>query len=153
MKFPGYENDKWAMLFDIEEFVPIEIFKKYGVNSMWFIDIDVFEGMVFLREYWDAPIVINDKYRGGKFNYRGYRPPNYRPPGGGLYSQHYAKNAIDHNVVGLDAKEVGKRYIDNWDAISATTFFTTIENPDSTPTWTHIDKRWTGSNELLIVNP
>lgn len=147
MKIPMFEKAP----FIIEEFIPRNIFEMFAENSMWFIDIRNVEGMIFLRKYFDAPITLNNWHAGGNLQYRVFRPPYVKPKGGGTLSQHYRGIASDFNVKGLEPKEVGKRLIDDQKTIMENTFFTTIENPDHTPTWTHIDGRWHNSVELLIV--
>jgi hypothetical protein len=147
MKIPGFELEP----FTAQEFVPKAIFSSFGKNSIWFIDIRNVQAMVFLRHYFDAQIILNNWSYGGDLNHRVYRPPHIKPKGGGALSQHYKSIADDFNVKGLAPKQVAQRLIDDWETIRSNTFFTTIEDPEATPTWTHIDGRWTDQAELLIV--
>jgi hypothetical protein len=151
MKFPGHEKFEKGHLFHIEEFVPFEIFKQYGKNSIWFLDQQMVESMFWLRRYFDAPIVINNKHIGGRFNYRGFRPRSIKPVGGGELSQHYRGCAVDFNVIGLTSDQVAKKILDDEKLIITGTSFTTIENPDLTQGWTHLDTRRTDRVTLLIV--
>lgn len=147
MKFPGFENEP----FEIEEFVPPSIFNQFGIKSTWFIDIDVVRGMIYLRRYFNKPIIINTWKQGGKLQNRGFRLPSY--PGGSKLSQHKFGKAVDFNVSGMTPAEVNKELIADQKLIMANTAFTTMEDVRFTPTWTHIDIRWTGKGELLVVEP
>lgn len=147
MKIPGFEGAPFV----IEEFVPKEIFNLYGPKSIWFINVGVVTSMVFLRNWFDASITINNWHLGGKFQNRAYRVPDSKT--GAKFSQHKLAKAIDFNVTGLDSDEVSKRIIDNWADIHKNVSFTTIENPEFTKGWTHLDTRYTFSDKLLIVKP
>lgn len=157
MKIPGFENEPFV----IEEFVPKEIFKKFGANSIWFMDYHVVKSIVYLRHWYGAPMTLNNWHTGGNYNSRVFRMPD--DDSGASLSQHKCKCATDFNVKGLTGSQAGRKIIDNWDEISMNVIFTTIENPEMTRRklpdgswsngWTHLDGRWTGLNDLLIVNP
>lgn len=136
--------------FDIQEFVGKPIFDRYMANSKWFIDPKLIAIAEFIREEFELPMTINNWHRGGKFQERGYRVPTTET--GARYSQHKFGRAIDFNIKGIPPQEVAE-----WIKASFATLkglgLTTIENPVATPTWNHIDVRWTGMNELLVVNP
>lgn len=147
MKIPGFEGAPFVM----QEFVPREIFNLYGQKSMWFISQGVVTSMVFLRNWFDASITINNWHTGGKFQNRAYRVPDSNV--GARLSQHKFGKAIDFNVAGLTSDEVAKRIMDNWDELRTNVSFTTIEDPAFTKGWTHLDTRYTFSDKLLIVKP
>lgn len=138
--------------FDLQEFVPKELYDQFGMNSIWFLDPRLINLAEFIRLHFDASMVINNwSYATGKvFNERGYRMPNTET--GGKLSQHKFGRAIDFNIVGLTPIEVSDEIAKNYQY-----FFpyglTTMENPEKTPTWTHVDCRNTGLNHLLVVNP
>lgn len=136
--------------FKIQEFVPPAIYAQYGDRSQWFIDQKLVDIAEFIRAEFDLPVTINNWHIGGKFQERGYRVPTTTT--GARYSQHKFGNAIDFNIQGIPSPEVAE-----WVAASFPRLkgfgLTTMENPADTPTWTHIDVRWTGMSELLIVNP
>lgn len=136
--------------FNIEEFVPKPIFDRYMANSKWFIDPKLIAIAEFIREEFELPVIINNWHAGGKFQERGYRVPTTET--GARYSQHKFGRAIDINVKDIPAAEVSEWVIASFPSLKPLGL-TTIENPTSTPTWTHIDVRWTGMNELLVVNP
>lgn len=136
--------------FDLQEFIPRLIWNGYKEKSIWFINPKIVALAEFVRKYFDAPVIINNWHTGGQFNERGYRVPMSNV--GAKFSQHKLGNAIDINVKGLAAGEVSKRIIKDY-ALFKVHGLTTIENPEATPTWTHLDVRWHGGEDLLIVNP
>lgn len=136
--------------FTVEEFVPKAIFDQYGASSKWFIDPKIVAIAEFIREEFELPVTINNWHTGGKFQERGYRVPT--TPTGARYSQHRFGRAIDFNVKGIPSPEVGE-WVKASFAHLKTLGLTTMENPTATPTWTHLDVRWTANDDLLIVNP
>lgn len=136
--------------FDIQEFVPKAIYDLYGAKAQWFINPKVVAIAEFIREEFELPVIINNWHDGGKFQERGYRVPTTQT--GARYSQHKFGNAIDINVKGIPSPELAEWIFAAFPSLNALGL-TTIENPTSTPTWTHIDVRWTGMSELLVVNP
>lgn len=147
MKIPGFENEP----FEIEEFVPKGIFRKFGANSIWYISKDVVESIVYLRHWFNAPIILNNWHVGGEFQNRVFRQPDC--PTGAFLSQHKFKDAADFNVNGLTSKQVCTRIIDAWPELRQHVKFTTMENMEYTRGWTHMDCRWHEGDDLLIVNP
>lgn len=126
--------------FDLREFVSHAQWQAYGEGVIKFIDPRIVDGMTFLRQWFDAPIIINNWHTGGRFQERGLRALNTTT--GARMSQHKFGRAVDFNVQGLTAHDVYVRIIDGWDKVRLFTEFTTIEDVADTPTWTHIDCRW-----------
>lgn len=146
--------------FDIREFVPKAIWDQFGPRSRIFVDPHLVEGMEYLRglyseHFGDIRVVVNDWLWGGKLENRGFRPPATTV--GGRLSQHRFGRAGDHHLVKgskiIPASEVCALIVDQWPKIQRNTFFTTMEDPAFTATWTHIDGRWTGVDTLTIVKP
>jgi len=136
--------------FDIREFVDPTIFNKYGAASQWFIDQKVIEFMEIIRERFGKAIYVNDWYRGGNLQERGYRIPDTST--GAWYSQHKFGRACDFNVLGMESSEVFDDVVSNQE-FYLSIGVTTIEDAAYSPTWTHLDMRWTGLNEIKIVKP
>lgn len=136
--------------FDIEEFVPKAIHEQYGAKARWFINPKLVDIAEFIREEFELPVTINNWYSGGRFQERGFRVPNTQT--GARYSQHKLGNAIDLNVKGIPSPELAEWIIATFPTLKGLGL-TTIEHPDDTPTWTHIDVRWHHADELLIVRP
>src|SRR4029079_2726514 len=136
--------------FKIEEFVPKIIFTEFGVNAKWFIRPELITTAEFIREWFDAPMIINNWKTGGDFQFRGFRPCSYS--GGGALSQHRLGCAIDYNIKGLTPQRVFKEIMDHQNQFRIGGV-TTMEDVIYTKTWTHNDIRNTGLTKLLIVKP
>lgn len=136
--------------FDIREFVPKEIWDKFGEQSIWFVRKETVEFAEFLRNHFGKAITINNWHTGGTFNFRCLRTPSCTE--GAAYSQHRFMNGFDFNVAGMTSDEVYDHILANQDEFMKAGM-TTMENKSMTKGWTHIDFRWTGLNKILIVNP
>lgn len=136
--------------FELEEFVPPQIFKRYGANSIQFLDPKIIEIATAYREFFDMPVLINNWYNGGPYSYRGYRPPRVNV--GGELSQHKFGRAFDCNIGKMTPKQMSDTIIANWDYFKAFGL-TTLENYKFTDGWLHSDCRTTNRDTLLIVNP
>ena len=136
--------------FIIQEFVPKEIYTKWGNKSIYFIDERIISIAQFFRDRFEKVVTINNWFFDNGFENRGYRTPNSTV--GGKLSQHRFGRAIDFNINGYSSQEIYNDIIKN-EKIYIDNHITTIENIAFTPTWIHVDCRWTNSNKLLIVNP
>lgn len=136
--------------FDVREFVPPQIWNKYGEKSIWFIDPKIIQIATFYREFFNVPIVINNWYIGGKFMYRGYRPPRVNI--GSEFSQHKMGRAFDCHSPSITPQEMYKLILDNPTKFQEAGL-TTLENIIFTNTWLHSDCRPTNQDTILIVNP
>lgn len=141
---------KISTYFSIEEFVPKEIFSKYGDKSTWFIDRNTVLLADFIRDRFGKSMTINNWHTGGSFNNRGFRVPDCAI--GGALSQHKFKTAFDFNIDGITPQEIYKDIIDHQDMYMKAGA-TTIEDISFTNGWNHIDRRWTGLDKILIVKP
>jgi hypothetical protein len=132
--------------FKVEEFVPREIYNQYGDKSIWFIDSKIVTICDWLRVNLNRPITINDWHTGGQYNYSGYRPPDCAI--GAKLSQHKRGAAADIKVRDMTPVQVAAFIKANYKELFKLGL-TTIEK--DTPSWTHIDTRWTGSPYLFEV--
>lgn len=139
---------KIAQDFIIQEFVPKSIYKKFGKNSIWFVDPYLIKFCQWLRDYTQAPITINDWHRGGNYSESGLRDPLTST--GAKYSQHKFGKAVDIKVAGHLPETVREIIRENFSVLRDWYGITTIEK--DTPTWTHVDTRYTGLDELLQIN-
>lgn len=133
----------------MQELVPRATYNKFGAKSTWFIDPDIVEFLKFIRKRFDMPIYINNWHWGGAMQYRGYRPPWCKV--GASKSQHKSKDAVDFNMRGVTPDEIRADILNN--KFDYLPYITTIEHGDFAKTWVHVDKRWTNTNEILIVKP
>ena len=131
--------------FTIQEFVPREVFEKWGDKSTWFIDPRLIQLVQALREEF-GPITIN----GGTYNYSGYRPPECTI--GAKASQHRFGRGADLKFKAHTVQEVYDAILKN-EAHWMSKGLTTLENIKATPTWLHVDIRSTLLKSILIVNP
>lgn len=132
--------------FSLVEFVPPAIYERYLDKSIWFIDPKIVVMAQFLRNRFGKPVTINNHHSGGDFQYSGFR--DYRSTIGAVNSQHRHGRAIDFRIKGVTPGEIREDIAVNFE-LYRTTGLTTIE--EDTATWTHIDCRNTGSDQLLIV--
>lgn len=131
--------------FHIKEFVPKEIYNKWGANSIWFVDERLIRLVQFLRDEF-GPITIN----GGSYNLSGFRPPDSKI--GGKLSQHRFGRAVDLKFKDHTVQDVYKAILKN-ESHWMNKGLTTMENIAATPSWLHIDIRNTGMDKIKIVNP
>jgi len=136
--------------FELHEFVPRIIYNRYGANSIWFIRKEIIDLAQFYRDWFDAPLFINNWFWGGPRHNRGFRTPNSEI--GSLYSQHKLGAAFDCNIKDLHPDRVRQEIFDN-QAEFMRVGLTTLEDAAFAPTWIHSDIRRTNMDEILIVRP
>lgn len=139
-------GNKISKNFIIQEFVPEDIYKRFGNSSIWFIDQKIVDIAQLLRTNFGKPVYINNWHLGGACQESSFRSPNTST--GAVYSQHKAGRAIDLRIKDFDPEEI-REYIRNTFSIWNDLGLTTIEK--NTPTWVHIDCRWTGLKMLKEV--
>lgn len=139
--------------FDIREFVPPTLFGRYKHRPdklLWFIRPSTIISTIKLREYYAVPVTVNNWHIGGILKNRGWRFPGSTV--GSRLSQHKAGMAIDYNVKYLTAEEVYASVRANQqDFIDMG--WTTVEAVHYTPSWSHLDARHTGFDDIYIVTP
>lgn len=151
--------------FEIQEFVPPEIYNKYGEKSSWFISPEI---PVIAQELRDSLsqkyagkkviVKINDWHTGGQYKYSGYRPPNIDDEiKGAFLSQHKLGKAMDIKVFVNDVKLSSKEVYD-FIMANKTKFIslglTTMEDVNYTKSWNHLDCRFRPNvTDILIVKP
>lgn len=141
--------------FEIEEFVPAALYKLFRAKSAWYIDPRLPEVAELVRECVGRPVTINNWHRGGKYQFRGFRPRSCSE--GAEYSQHRLGRAIDVSVAGLAPRLVLEKIMAR-EADFIALGVNTLENPDFTPTWLHLDLRprvplFYTDGKFLFVNP
>jgi len=132
--------------FSIHEFVPPDIYEVYLDKSSWFIDPKLVQLAQFIRDRFAVQVTINNYLAGGNYQYSGFR--DHHCTIGAINSQHRAGRAIDFRVKGKTPEEVRQDIIDHfwlYKAAGLTTF------EAGTPTWIHVDCRFTNQDTLLIV--
>lgn len=143
-------DNKIGTYFYLYEFVPKEIYDRWGEKSIWFIERRIVLLADFIRDRFGKAMTINNWHEGGNFNYRGFRQRSCEI--GSELSQHRFGRAIDFNLQDTTPEEVYKDILDNNDMyIKAGA--TTIEDITFAKHWTHIDIRQSNSDKITIVKP
>lgn len=125
--------------FEIEEFVPVGLFKLFGARSVWYFDHELVLAAELIREcLGGTPITINNWHRGGAYQYRGFRPRSCTV--GVAYSMHRLGKAIDVSSKLFTPPQILAR-MQPRKADFLALGITTIENLKDTPTWLHLDRR------------
>lgn len=133
--------------FDIREFVDPETYAIRGDKSQELVDIRIVRCAELLRELTGKPVIINTWHVGKQYKESGLRLPTTST--GAKFSQHKFGRAIDVKVSGINAEEVRNIIRTNWKEFKEAGL-TTIEK--DTPTWVHMDCRFTGLDSLYEVS-
>lgn len=138
--------------FVLQEFVPPEIYKRWGLRSIWFVDKRMVLACQWLRDYTGKPVTINDwlwnKDEISNYTLSGFRPPNCKI--GAKLSQHKLKGAVDPKIEDMDGEEIRGIIRSNFHKLNIEFGITTIEL--GTSTWCHMDNRFTDLNKLFEVS-
>lgn len=147
--------------FVVQEFLHPDVFKFVSRSDglerwRWFVSPFMYNCAHLLREL-AGPLTINTWHKGGRFVGRGFRPANYRPENGAVFSQHYLSRAIDVSSARFSPLGLQKIVLDNQEEFEAIGL-TTMENTKFTKTWLHLDARpkikgLHPESGFLIVNP
>ena len=137
--------------FYLDEFVCPEIYSARGGQSIHLLDMRIIMAVQYLREQIGKPIKINDWWSGGHYHESGLR--EFTTKTGARLSQHKFGRAVDIKVSGMTPREVYEVVMQNEEYLIEHQLITTIESLASTPSWLHIDCRYTGLDKILIVNP
>lgn len=136
--------------FKTQEFVSKAIYQQYGERALWFVDPRVRNLANFVRKYFGKAVTINNWLWGGKLDQSGYREPESIV--GGKMSQHRFGRAIDIKVAGMTPQQVYSTILAN-QKVFMEAGLTCMEDITDTPTWNHLDIRWTGQQTIKIVKP
>lgn len=131
--------------FVIKEFVPPEVWDAEGENAIARLDPLILITAEQVREFFGAPVTINDWSLGGSLRYRGFRPASCMM--GAVRSMHREGKAIDFDVKGHTADYVRKTILKNQNA------FPHIRRMGRNVGWVHVDIKDTGKDEIILFNP
>lgn len=139
---------KISQNFEVEELVDRETWNKYSALSMKFIDPKLVPILEKIRELCgNKPMNFNDWHRGGKLQYRGYRPASCTV--GAPKSMHRQGKAQDFTVKGMSAEAVRNVIRKNSDLL----FSMGLRRIEKSVSWVHIDLKETGLNTIYEFNP
>jgi hypothetical protein len=136
--------------FDLREFVPPSVWEDFGWAARWFLDPRMLDLAQFYRDFFEAPVRVNDWHYGGDFTERGFRLPSTET--GAELSQHKFGRAFDCNVKGMTPDEVRSQIKEN-ENLFMRKGLTTLESGAIATTWVHSDIRTTDRNSILMVTP
>lgn len=132
--------------FLVQELLPPDVYAARGDASAQLIDIRIVNVAQWLRDNLGKAITINNWNSGGQYKESGLR--NFETSTGAKWSQHKYGRALDLKVNGMDSEAVRQYIRTNW-ATLKNIGLTCIEK--DTPSWVHIDCRYTGLDYLLEV--
>jgi hypothetical protein len=132
--------------FDLQELVGPEIFKFRGGSAWELLDAGALLTLDRLRQRF-GPITVNNWNVGGKFTESGYREWDTKT--GAKFSMHKFGKAFDCKFAKVTVREAADFIIANH---AEYPHLTTIEDPDATKTWLHIDCRNNPEQKLRIVH-
>ena len=136
--------------FDIRELVCPHCYNKFGEGAWQFLSTEILSTLYTLRyEIFQQPIIINNWYKGGKYDERGLRcnmctlVKNKKT----IYlSAHCTGNGIDFNVGTLSAKEVAQKIKSNIDK-----FEYPIRLEKDTNGWSNVDVYQPINSEAKLI--
>jgi hypothetical protein len=135
--------------FFLDEFIDPSTYAARGARSIELMDMRIILAVQYIRDHL-GPVTVNNWVNGGKRRLSGLRPHNTTT--GARWSQHKYGRAIDMQVQGKTPAEVHQFIMDNERLFIEKQWITTIEELEDTPTWTHIDCRYTGMDKMNIVS-
>ena len=139
--------------FKSEEFLHPDLVKycdDRGYDHRWFINKRLVMFCEWLREKCEGEaVVINNWSWGGRLDDAGLRICGTDT--GATHSQHKYKSAVDIHVSGYSTTQLREIVVENFTYVNKVFDITTIEKISKTPTWLHVDTRWTGKDYLLEV--
>ena len=133
--------------FFLDEFVPPEIYRKFGQQSSRFCHRSLFTIAQGVREHFGKSVTINNWFTAGQFKERGFRMPDTKT--GAPLSAHRRGMAIDVSIDGIESAEIQSVLIREWDAVFRTLGVTVIEL--DTKGWNHLACEYTAMDSLLMV--
>ena len=134
--------------FELKEFIPPDIMKVRGDKAIELIDERIIKAAQLLRDLTNSTIIINGTLNGHEYVNSGLRDFNCKE--GAYYSQHKYGRAIDTKVIDWTAEKLRQLVRNNWEKFKAVGI-TTMEK--DTPTWLHLDCRYTTTPETLYEIP
>lgn len=133
--------------FALHELVGPAVFAERGERAWELLRPGALMALDALREKF-GPITVNNWKSGGQYKESGLR--DFGTSTGAKYSMHKYGGAFDCKFKDYTPKEVAAYILAHPQEFPT---LTCIENPDSTPTWLHIDDRNHGQAGIWVVNP
>jgi hypothetical protein len=134
--------------FFLDEFIDPETYAARGARSIELIDKKLIDCVQYLRDHL-GPLTINNWARKGPRRLSGTRPAKTKV--GAKWSQHKRGHGLDIISPTLTPKEIHAFILSKEKMFIEKGWITVLEHLDDTPTWTHLDNRYTGLDRILIV--
>lgn len=137
----------------MQEFLPPTIYAKViktddPVATFYqYVDKRIVELAEFYREYFDAPIIINNWHQKGLYTLRGFRPKSTKL--GAKMSMHKFGKAFDCDVVGMSATEVRNKIRANKDLF----YSKGLRRIENGVAWVHSDIKDIPQKTVIEFNP
>lgn len=132
--------------FQALELVDKQTFDRFN-GDIWFLfNQKALISLDGIRNYFKKPVIVNNWYWNGKFQYRGFRTREC--PEWSQYSQHSFGNAFDLDVEGMSADEVRQVIIEN----KEDSHFELITCLEVNISWVHFDCR-NIADRIRLVKP
>lgn len=136
--------------FTLQEFIPPDIYAERGEKSIELLDDRIISLAQFFRDRYGS-VTINNWNSGGQYQESGLRSPFTKT--GAKFSMHKFGRAIDMKFADTTPQKVYADVMKN-QKLFFEKGLRVMENIVATPTWLHIDVRYTGKvNQIVIVNP
>jgi hypothetical protein len=135
--------------FYLDEFVCPEIYSARGAKAAQLIDIRIVLAVQFLRNTIGKPIRLNTWWNGGNLDERGLRTMDTKT--GARWSQHKYGRAADISIEGMTPQQIQSVILQYEEMMITKQWITVLEDVRDTATWCHIDCRYTGADNILIV--
>lgn len=150
--------------FDLRELVPPKLYDERGNSALWHLNPTLLKVVQFTRDFLgkeykqEVSVIINDWLWGGNYTESGFRYPDSETGSrlsfhkGGLCSAADLKCRFKSTKEWIPADDIRDLILNNEKKFMKAGL-TTVEAKEYAPTWTHIDCRLTGLNQILIVRP
>lgn len=127
--------------------VPYETYLELGDNALYVIDIDLLHSVDLICDHLQATVIVNDYRKGGKFQYRGYRPQSCNI--GAQKSQHKTGHALDCTFY-RDGKEMPAETVRREIMLNNDKFYSLITRMEHGVSWVHIDNKETTAGRIIL---
>lgn len=137
--------------FFLDEFIDPVIYAERGERSITLIDQRIVTAAQFIRDRAGMSVTINNWATGGRLRERGLR--RHDTPTGARWSQHKYGRAIDINISTWTPAQMMQFMREYERELISRNLVTAIEDIQFTPSWLHLDCRFSRSNSFIIVKP
>ena len=121
--------------FKVFELVNRETYDKMGDRAIELFTPDALAALDGIREYFGAPVTVNNWHSGGPFEWRGWRTLKKAAELGAPKSAHARGEAFDCDIQGVTAEEARQRILDD----KSNPLLLKITRIEANVNWLHFD--------------